>query len=94
MKKQTTITSVCQSNGGINDRLAFVLVDSAECYFNLLFTRLYDNKPIGLEKCNTETYFKVRQVLHTSSLFLSCDLEVVNLITLFCVHSTCFQIKN
>ena len=48
-----------KSNGGINDRMAFLRGQQAAlCYFHLPFLTMYNGRPIDVASGNTESYFK------------------------------------
>lgn len=51
-------TSNRRTNGGINDRLAFIGSQAAECYFNLPYVRFFDGSYLDVGMRNTESYFK------------------------------------
>ena len=55
---RTMITSKFLSNGGINDRIAFVSADSAKCYFTVPIIKLFDGSNLDVAMRNTESYFK------------------------------------
>jgi len=57
-RPKTMITSYFLNNGGINDRLAFVSPDSADCYFNVPYVKFYDGSHLDIAMHSTEVYFK------------------------------------
>ena len=58
LKLPTIITSKFLSNGGINDRLAFVSPSSAKCYFNMPYIKFFDGSNLDSAMYNSESYFK------------------------------------
>ena len=64
-KPRVMVTSAFRTNGGINDRLAFVSYDSASCYFNIPFVKFFDGSNLDVAMRNSESYFK-RVYWHTN----------------------------
>jgi len=58
LKPHSTLASSCRENSGINDRFAIVSPESAKCYFNAPFARLYDGGYLPPAVTNTESLFK------------------------------------
>lgn len=63
-KPRIIVTSAFRTNGGINDRLAFVSSDAARCYFNDPYIKFFDGTSLDVAMRNTESYFK-RVYWHT-----------------------------
>jgi hypothetical protein len=51
------ITSSSDVKGGINDRMAIVGPEVANCYFNLPYVKLFDGSYLDQAMVNTESYF-------------------------------------
>ena len=63
-KPRIVLTSAFRTNGGINDRLAFVSSDAAKCYFNDPYIKFFDGSSLDVAMRNSESYFK-RVYWHT-----------------------------
>ena len=79
LKPQTLVTPRTLSNGGINDRAAFVSPDAAECYFNVPYVKFYDGSHLDTGMSNTESYFKVNIFLPVPSPILKAHVFSLDL---------------